>query len=201
MPPFDWPGDPVQIIQAFEARHGNPASGALLWFAVWAVDSLYYLSDIDSTHDLSQSTIGGHRPDVVEVAHARWATGTCITALDLCAAGLGRALCAHTETRELDIAAFRPGRKSDPTDRLRSRLPPRARQWVDDVRGDSQYRQIKAVRDSLTHARVLRHFTVPRERLRLQVENDRLDVPDLIDCAKGVGARHVSMLLGILPDL
>src|SRR5438874_9903263 len=95
MPACHWPEDPMHVIAQFEARHGNSESGALLLFAVWAVESLYYLGDLDQRLDPSQATIGEHSADVVDVAHARWATGTCITALDLCAAALGRALCAH----------------------------------------------------------------------------------------------------------
>src|SRR5205823_11887801 len=96
-----WPDDPTQVISEFESRHQNPEAGALLLFAVWAVDSLYYLSDLDQALDPSQAMVGGHSADVVDVAHARWAVITCITALDLCAAGLGRALCGHRNKREL----------------------------------------------------------------------------------------------------
>jgi hypothetical protein len=199
MPPFEWPSNPVEVISQFEVRHGNPDAGALFLFAVWAVDSLYYLSDIDCTHDLSQDTVAGHRSDVVEVAHARWATSTSITALDLCAAGLGRALCAHTNVRELAISDFHPrGRR---THHLRALLPLQALQWVDAVFADPRYKQIKAVRHALTHARVARHFTLPRQRLRIQIKNDRLDVPSIIDYAKNVATTHVSTLLTTLPVL
>ncbi len=169
MPACHWRNDPVQDIAQFEARHGNPESGALLLFAVSAVDSLYYLGDVDRAIDPSQATVGDHVADVVDVAHARWATGTCITALDLCAAALGRALCAQTGTRELDIGDFDPDpeRTQKRAARLRANLPVQARRWIDNVLADPGYKQIKAARDSLTHARVSRHFTVPRQRLRL----------------------------------
>ena len=136
---------------------------------------------------------------MVDVAHARWATGTCITALDLCAAALGRAFCAHTGTRELDIGSFDLKRKQKRTFGLRANLPAQAQQWIDNVLADPRYKQIKAARDSLTHARVSRHLTVPRQRLRLQVEDKQLDVATIIDCAKDVGSKHVSAMLAILP--
>jgi len=60
MPPFDWPGNPVEVISQFERRHSNPEAGALLLFALWTVDSIYYLQDLDDTHDLSQNTVAGH---------------------------------------------------------------------------------------------------------------------------------------------
>jgi len=193
----------MHVIAQFEARHGNSESGALFLFAVWAVESLYYLGDLDRALDPSQATVGDHVGDVVDVAHARWAMGTCITALDLGAAALGRALCAHTGTRALDLGDFNldAERTQKRAARLRANLPAQARQWIDNVIKDPDYKQIKAARDSLTHARVSRHFTVPRQRLRLQFGDDRLDVPTIIDCAKDVGSKHVSLLLAILPEL
>jgi hypothetical protein len=170
-------------------------------FAVWAVDSLYYLGDVDRALDPSQATIGDHVADVVDVAHARWATGTCITALDLCAAALGRAFCAHTGTRELDIGNFDPERAPKRAARRRANLPVQAQLWIDNVLKDRDYRQIKAARDSLTHKRIPRHLTCPRQRLRLQVEDNQLDVPTVIDRAKDVASKHVSLLLAILPQL
>jgi len=100
MPPFIWTSEPTELIQSFETRHKNPLAGALFGWAAWAVESLHYLDDIDRAYDTSHKVIGAHRPDVVDVAHARWATGTCITALDLCAAGLGRSFCAHDGPRD-----------------------------------------------------------------------------------------------------
>ncbi len=199
MPPFNWSADHLEIISQFETRHSNPEAGALLSFAVWTVDSLYYLQDLDDTHDLSQTTVAGHRPDVVEVAHSRWATGACVTALDLCVAALGRALCGYARERELAVSDVYP--KEDRIPPLRTLLPLQALQWVDAVIADPQYKQIKAVRNALTHARVRRHFSQPRRRLAIQIENDRFDVPTVIRYAKGVGTKHVSELLTILPRL
>ena len=197
MPPFDWPDDPIEIIGQFESRHSNPEAGALLLFAMWTIDSLYYLQDLDDTHDLSQTTVAGHRPDVVEVAHSRWATGACITALDLCVAALGRALCTYTGKPELAVSDLYRKRKGIPD--LRALLPSEALQWVEAVNADPRYKQIKAIRNALTHARVLRHFTVPRRRLEIQIKNDRFDVPTVIRYARSVGTTHVSKLLTVLP--
>jgi hypothetical protein len=216
----------MQAISEFEARNRNPEAGALLSVAVWAVDSLYYLGDLDQSLDPSQAMVGGHSADVVDVAHARWAVMSCITALDLCAAGLGRALCRHKNKRELALGdfdvsrdldtrywrrvfscvffgfcCFIVSRKHNRSARLRASLPERARQWVDNVLSDPEYRQIKAARNALTHARVPRHLTLPRQRIRLQVKKDQIDVPTIIDTAKRVARKHVSELLAILPKL
>jgi hypothetical protein len=168
-------------------------------FAVWTVDSLYYLQDLDDTHDLLQPTVAGHRPDVVEVAHSRLATGACVTALDLCVVALGRALCGYTGKRELAVSDVY--RKQNRIPSLRTLLPHQALQWVDAAIADPQYKQIKAVRNALTHARVLRHFTLPRRRLEIQIKNDRFDVPTVIRYAMGLGTKHVSELLTILLQL
>ncbi len=40
MPPFTWPIEPVSIIAAFEGRYAAPEAGALLMWAVSAVDAL-----------------------------------------------------------------------------------------------------------------------------------------------------------------
>jgi hypothetical protein len=204
MPPYKWPVEIVPLVQQFETRHKDAEAGALVLNAVWTVDSLYYLKDLDSTHDLSQETIIGHRPDVVDVAHARWATGACITALDLCAAALGRVFCGHTGPRQLAIRHFDPnGRPNEKGNRdaRRARLLSPATAWIDGICDDADYKTIKATRDFLTHARLRRHFTMPRQRLRLQVQDVLIDVPNVIERAKNVATRHVAALLGILPTL
>jgi hypothetical protein len=205
MPAYRWPNDPAQVISKFETRHENPEAGALLLFAVWAVDSLYYLGDLDQALDPSQATVAGHSADVVDVAHARWVVTTCITALDLCAAGLGRALCGHRNKPELALGDFDLERdlerKQQRATRLRGNLQEQAQRWIDDVLTDPTYREIKAVRNALTHTRVARHLTLPHQRIRLQVGENQLDVASIIERARDVGSKYVSQLLAILPDL
>jgi hypothetical protein len=205
MPSAHWPQNYTELIAQFEKRHAHPEVGGLLFFAVWAVDSLYYLSDLDQVLDPTKPIVGTHSADVVDVAHARWAVTTCITAVDLCAAGLGRAFCGHTNKRELalgDLDVTRDAkRKQKRAAILRESLPDQARQWTDKVFADPGYRQVKAVRDALTHARLPRHLNAPRKRMRLQVADDQIDVATIIECAKRVGFKHVSRLLIILPRL
>lgn len=73
MPPFIWQTDPTVVVTAFEKRHHNPEAGALLAWAAWTVDGLRYLDDIDRAFDGTRTSVGLHRPDVVDVSHARWA--------------------------------------------------------------------------------------------------------------------------------
>ncbi|HEY1307709.1 MAG TPA: hypothetical protein VGF24_29360 [Vicinamibacterales bacterium] len=187
----------MDVVQQFGNKHGHPEASALILFGVWATDSLYYLSDVDARDDLSRSTIDGHRPDIVDIAHARWATGTCITALDVCAAALGRVFCHHTRARELSIADYFSKRAAL---KLRPLLPVAAVTWIDAVQADAGYQTVKTARDSLTHARVIRHFNLPRQRVQIQA-NSRIDVPTLINRATDTATRHVCDLLQILPNI
>jgi len=206
MPPHNWPNEPIDIIQKFETRHKHPDAGALFAWAVWAVECLHYLDDVDLAFDASPTTAVGHRPDVVDVAHARWATGTCITALDLCAAGLGRALCNHTRPRELDLADFDPtGKPSQQILARRAQLPIAAQQWLDDVLADPDYRAVKSARDWLTHSRLKRHFVLdtggPPQRLSLELPPNKLPVRQLIEMTRDLSTRRVSAFLQMLPYL
>jgi hypothetical protein len=203
MPPLNWQTEPTELIGPFEDRHKNPAAGALFAWAAWAVECLHYLDDLDCAFDDTQSTIAGHRPDVVDVSHARWATGTCVTALDLCAAGLGRAFCGHTGEREFDLGDFDLARRSSKA--CRAKLPSPAQQWLDDVFADPDYEVIKSARDWLTHRRVKRHFTLvaggPPQRLVLELSTGKLPVRQLIELAKELATRHVTDSLRILGQL
>lgn len=197
MPPYKWVFDPISLIQQFENQHSNPNAGALFAWAVSTVDSLYYLDDLDRNFDISGIPIARHRPDVVDVAHARWATSTAITSLDLCAAGLGRTFCGHIGQHELDIADINVTR--------RAQLPLDAQQWLDDVRADSQYNDVKSARDWLIHSRLKRHFFLSvgssPQRINLEINSVQLPVRDLVELARDLATRHVSAFISILPNL
>jgi hypothetical protein len=100
---------------------------------------------LDQALDPSQATVRGHSADVVDVAHARWAATACITAVDLCAAGLGRALCGHRKRLELALGDFDLKRKPKRAAHLRANLQKQAQQWIDSVSSNPDYMQIKAV--------------------------------------------------------
>jgi len=196
----------MKVIRGFEKRHGNPDAGALMACACWTVDCLHYLDDIDRAFDTSSSSAIGHRPDVVDVAHARWATSSCITALDLCAAALGRVFCGHSGLREFDLRDFDPS--GSPRPRVRSRraqLPQEAVRWVDDVLGDSDYGSVKSARGWLTHSRLKRHFVLdtkgPPKRISLEVNSNRIAVRRLVEVARDSATRWVSDLMNKLPAI
>jgi len=206
MPPFSWPYECIQQVQKFEEKHRKPDASALFAWAAWTVDCLHYLDDVDTAFNLSPMSLSGHRPDVVDVAHARWATSTSITATDLCAAGLARAFCGHTGPKEIDLGDFDLTTKSSRRKSARrAQLPPRALLWIDRVIGDPDYATIKDARDWLTHSRLRRHFTLdtggPPQRLELELPCGRLPVRRLVELSRDVATRHVSDLLSVLPSL
>ncbi|WNM63785.1 hypothetical protein [Candidatus Nitrospira neomarina] len=205
MPPFTWPTERSRIIAAFEKRHAAPEAGALLGWAVSAVDALYYLADIHASYDSSRSVLGTHNPDVIDVPHARWAAGTSMTALDLCAAALGRAICKHSKERELDLGSFEVDRLKEQA--LFRKLPKEAVQWLEGVLDDPGLTKLKDARHPLTHRRLSRHFSMSigssclDERLKLQVGANRVRVADLVVEVRDLATTHVSALIQILPNL
>jgi hypothetical protein len=209
MPPNNWPSDPIGLVQQFEAQHGNPAAGALFSWAAWSVDCLHYLDDVDRAFDMDPVGVYGHRQDVIDVAHSRWATSTCITALDLCAAGLARAFCGHADVRELDLVGFDPavGNQNAVAQKQarRAQLPGPALNWVAAVLADPDYSTIKAARNWLIHSRGTRHFGFDTargpERLELELGATRLPVRQLVELSRGLATRHITAFLALLPNL
>ena len=212
MPPCNWPTNPIHLVASFETRHKNPDAGALLAWAVWSVDCLYYLDDIDQAYDSSRVVPGNHRPDVVDVAHARWATGTCITGLDLCGAAFGRVFCGRKGQHELALADFgEPTKRTDVErakgmKRRRAQLPRLGRRWLNKVFADRRYKEIKRARNWLTHSRMTRHFTLAtghrnNPRLQLGLPKTKVDIRQLILAARDMATEHVLALLAILPQL
>ena len=207
MPPFHWPSDPTSAVIAFEQRHTNPEAGALLLWAASSVEALYYLDDVDSVYDSTRTVHGAHRPDVVDVAHARWATGTCITALDLGAAALGRALGGHIGDKELNLGSFSSTRRSKALCLVLSSMPPLAMHWIQAVTRDPAFTEMKTARDALTHRRLPRHLYAsvgsagPDRRLDLQIDSNRVPVRKLVEDARDLATVQISRLLGLLPQL
>ena len=207
MPPLAWSIDPASVIQTFELRRKCPSAGALFAWAARTVEGLHYLDDIDRRYDTSHAVVDGHRSDVADVAHARWATGTCITALDLCAAGLGRSFCAYTGPHEFSLTDFDLSLASKKQARVRRRwrrhLPVQATRWVDAVCSDADYRKIKEARNWLVHSRPTAHYTLaiggPPIRLKLAVASGKpLEVRHIIELARDVATRHVTTFLSLL---
>lgn len=140
MPPFSWPVDAVDAARGLD----NTASGYLMW-SVWSVDALHYLHDLDQRPERGRWIGAGHHPATIDVAHARWAAGTAMTALDLGAATLGA---------QHHLATRRPDHAHDVGELIRDhqqRLCGGCRRWLDAVSTDPDFDVLKSARDPLTH--------------------------------------------------
>lgn len=153
-----WKKNPITVAQGYGARHGQNSVEPLFVWATWTAEGMFYLDDIDAVQVNYPSPVLGHNPDIVDIAHVRWATGTAITSLDLCAGALGRAYCSVTGSREMDLRDFDPNSKSKQVAGNRAKLPGTALAWVDSVFGDSRYKDIHPARNSFTHAWLTRHL-------------------------------------------
>jgi hypothetical protein len=202
MPPMSWPIDPFKEVQAFEARHNSPESGALLAWAVWCVDSLFYLDDIDRLYDATLSSPHGHQLHVVDVAHGRWATSTCITSLDLCAAALARLYSNTRSAYEESLSRFGPYNANSSPARmtnLRAQIGQAALAWMDTVFADSRYATLRSARNSLIHSRTGRHFG--HGRLKLGDVSSSVGIRDLVILSRDLASEHVASLIVQLKSL
>ena len=156
-----------------------------IW-AVWTAEGSDYLEKLDARVYPSGSVQpGAPSPDLVDIWHARWATTNAITAIDLCAATMGRLFCGHTGTKELDLRAFdrksnrgrrdrtpwdalsgvmkwvcrEPGGNSPlSADELRELLPEKFLDWVKTTLANDHYKDLLSARNPFTHSTLPRHL-------------------------------------------
>jgi hypothetical protein len=133
---------------------------ARISFAVECVNGLHYLFDIDGQlvpRDAATDILG-HNWQAVDMAHVRWAAGSAITAVDLCAAALGRLYCgvSDDDARDLDLEGIK---RREHRDVLRA-APGDPAEWAAHVRGDKRYSDLLDLRQQLTHRIRPRHYKV-----------------------------------------
>jgi hypothetical protein len=138
-------------------------------WAVSAAECSDYLEKLDDAHPSFGPVppLGAPRRDLVDIAHVRWATGTAITALDLCAATIGQLFvppALHPGSKELSLRHFDPACpprfQADVTGRRDALQPvPDFLQWVDDTLADPHYIDMHEARNPFTHAWLQRHLT------------------------------------------
>ena len=204
MPIFTWPVDIGLTTKEFEQRYSNPVAGKLLRVATSCVDELHYLDEIDRAFDCTRQPPESHQRGVVDFAHARWATGTCITAVDLCAAALGRAVGGYADRNELGLGDFAKPTKRGST--CLGRMPAPALDWVKAAIGDPQYAKLINARHALTHSWLPAHFTLvtgsgPAKRLDLTVLGENVPLRQLVVDARDFAAAHVPSLITQLPRM
>jgi hypothetical protein len=127
----------------------NADAQARLSFAIECVDALHYLVDLDDhliPNDVATEVLG-HGWQVVDIAHVRWAAATAITALDLCAAALGRLYCGMSGW---DLSVEKAARNKTHWKTLAAHE--QASGWITAVRGDHRYNELLQLRHALTHS-------------------------------------------------
>jgi hypothetical protein len=199
MPVYRWQVPPASIVPVLDARSTTAAS-CLTW-AVAAVDSLHYLQDLDAALPGTRLLPGGHDALTVDLAHARWAAGTAMTALDLCAAAIGhlyRLLRGDGQYHDMG-SITRAIKKAKPADRAR------ASGWINPALADPDFGVVQAVRHPLTHRTVARHLSVTvgageqrvgRTLLEVAGLPAPLPVHELVRRSRGLATRHVGHFVG-----
>lgn len=194
--------------QAFEARRGSSPLGAFLLWSSWAAESLDYLDDLDQAQGAYPNSVGRHHPDMVDIAHVRWAAGTAITSIDLCAAALGRACCGWNGNREIDLRNFDPTINPNRSRVLRGQLPGPALNWVDAVLADGRYSMIQGARNPLTHSWMSRQLSrgaggghAERTHFRVANAGTAIGARDLVVKSRELAQHHFAAFLNIVPNL
>ena len=83
---------------------------------------------------------------LVDISHVRWATGNAITAIDLCAATVGRLFCGITAPPELILRDFNRKSNRRKRDRARCRTLSGLVKWVRRQRAITPSRNVKTRR-------------------------------------------------------
>jgi hypothetical protein len=152
----------------------------------------------------SSGQLYGYHPNVIDLAHVRWAAGSAVTALDLCATALGR---KHglVAGQELAIFDFFPADQRDGPSKQKAKvrfaaLSPAGQRWLNNVNSDPEYRTVRRARHPFTHGRLPRKLylgtTQPgphEQRQGLPVGSKGAEVysRDLITMAKHVALHHI----------
>jgi hypothetical protein len=157
MAPHLWPLDPATVDQNFKARHGAGTLPNTFIWATWTAAGSDYLEKLDA------SCPGG---DLVDISHVRWATANAITAIDLCAATIGRLFCGVSGMWELSLRDFEStgsSRHQAEVAARRALVPQNAQdflRWVDDTLADPRYIELHDARNPFTHAWLQRHLFI-----------------------------------------
>jgi hypothetical protein len=117
-------------------------------WAVWAAEGSDYLAKLDATHLGSSAYVlpTNTHPDLVDISHVRWATGNAITAIDLCAATMGRLFCGITAPPELSLRDFDRKSNRRKRDRARCRTLSGLVKWVRRQPASTPPRDVKSLR-------------------------------------------------------
>jgi hypothetical protein len=205
VPSYTWPLSFNELADITNAWPEKEAGGLLHW-AVWAADGMHYLLELDDrAFGSGEPDLMGHARESVDLAHVRWASASAITALDLCAATLGRLRCPTWPGNECSLRDFDkggPNRKAAKD--LLARLQDVERDWVMSVLRDQDYRTALRARNPMTHGRLRRvvygstkRFPPHEGRTGFPVGpgGDIIDSRPLIELCAALATRHLESFL------
>lgn len=193
MTPRTWPVSRDAAVVAIEAT-GTADEGSLISWAIWSADSVRYLQAVEM--DATTPDPLGHARHVVDVAHVRSATSAAVTAIDLCAAILGRRIWGPSPNgHEAAVTTFvRPRHQQN-----YARLSAGGRVWIDGVLSDPDYLELKAIRNPMTHAywknRKMWVPTPAGSRTGFITARGELAPSEMIALAVQVAERHLDVFL------
>jgi len=187
------------------ASWSDQRAAVFVQWAMEAVDGLRYLADLDDDvfgHPPAETK--GYPLQVVDLAHVRWACGTAITALDLCAGAIWRLTeTLPADAQELSLRGFAGMSKG--VLKRRTKLTDERLAWVDSVLGDEGYGTVLRGRNPLVHASLPRtHYAsfgggplphADRTGWPVLVDGGILDSRPLIGMARDLATRHVEAFI------
>jgi len=197
-----------------------------MW-AVWTAEGSDYLEKLD---DVAFSGGGAWPVDphngLVDISHARWATGNAITAIDLCAGTIGQLFCPRRDGKEWDLRDFNQRQRKRKRRRYRlslrewrqrqhrrdvardvaqrrAALPPDFLRWVDATLDHQGYKDLLSARNSFTHSTLNRHLFSGRpghvDRTQFPVRKAvRMSARDLVEKSKEVALDPVQAFIDVV---
>jgi hypothetical protein len=168
----------------------------------WAIDalqSLSWLASVDAGAFSGGQGPTGWDPRIIDVAHARWATSTAITAIDLCVAETAVKLCGVDfwskrlpDAKEV-MRQLRALSKICPSDAISSAI-----EWVEKLQSDNGHQALRRyARNPLTHSFVVRSAMIGGGRTPFEVDpaepaESRPDPPALIARSTKLAEKHIA---------
>lgn len=174
MPPYTFTSDwvkvarPLEVLAAdalgpgatkAERKKARGRTAHLVVAARQVVESLHYLADIDDAYFGASRGQSGHENGAVDAAHVRWASGSAITGLDLCAAALGRVHKLNNGPHELSMRDLTLHLGDASKKKAASNFAALSAVWQPWVRAvfmDPSYARCLDARNPLTHSDIQR---------------------------------------------
>jgi hypothetical protein len=194
---FDaWPTlDHERAMLAIDKALGDEGS-KLAYAAVWSVQHLRYLVGLDSIAPLASTLCPAWSLQVIDYAHGHWAAVTAVTAIDRCAAALGRLLPEKKNGFAYSLADLnqeKSGKRPLEDFSLVNR-------WVQGAISDPEYRLVADFRHPMVHRSISATAELggdSRSELRVMIGGkiESIRVDDLVQRADFLARKWVGRFL------